>query len=124
MHKFKRPRIRLLFPEPGSDKPLPSPPPIDEEIARNNGKSVAIEATNERLQASKTITTPSLSEIIKYQNRETDQLQRKLAYMQRKQALDTYLVQRGTQAKEVLEEAIIEYQRLLAIIKYEYGIPQ
>jgi hypothetical protein len=44
--------------------------------------------------------------------------------MQRKQALDTYLVQRGTQAKEVLEEAIIEYQRLLAIIKYEYGIPQ
>lgn len=76
MHKFKRPRPRLTLQM--SDRPL-TPTPIDVKIARNKGTSVAIEATNESLQASKTAQTLSLLEMIEQKTRENGRLRQELA---------------------------------------------
>jgi hypothetical protein len=122
MHGVKRPKIRLRLPESRSDRP-PSPTAIDDEIARHKGTSVAIEATKESLQASKNFTTPSLSEIIEEKTRENGRLREQLDHALKKQALGTYLEQRATQAKEILEEGVTEYRRLLAIINDKHGIP-
>lgn len=116
MQKFKRsrPRIALL----GSDQP-PTPTPIDAEIARNNGISVAIEATNENMQASKTIQTPSLSEMIEQKTRENGRLRQELAYQQRKQGAGLYLLEEVRLVVERLQQAVIEYQRLQTTIDRE-----
>lgn len=121
MHRMKRPKIRLLLPESGSDRP-PSPTAIDNEILRHKGTSVAIEATKESLQASKTFTTPSLSEIIEEKTRENGRLREELDHALKKQAIGMYLEQKTTQAKEILEEAATEYRRLLGIINDKHGI--
>jgi hypothetical protein len=71
--KIKQPRLRLLHLKFKSDKPL-SPTLIDDKIANNKGKTIAIEAINESLQASKNITTPSLLEIIKHKTKESGRL--------------------------------------------------
>ncbi|KAF8856248.1 hypothetical protein BDZ45DRAFT_691882 [Acephala macrosclerotiorum] len=121
MLKIKRPRIRLLHSESELNKP-PIPTPIDDEIARNNGTSVAIEATRESLEASKISTTPSLSEIIEHKTRENGRLREELAYLQAKLGLDMFLLERTQNAKDTLEAVMVEYQRLLAVIKREHGI--
>lgn len=77
MHRFKRQRPRFRL---DSDQP-PTPTSIDVEIARNQGTTVAIEATDESLQASKIVPTPSLSKIIEYKTRENSRLRYKLAYL-------------------------------------------
>jgi hypothetical protein len=73
MNRIKRPKIRLMLLELKSDRP-PRPTPIDVEIARNKGTSVAIKAINESLQAFKSDLTPSLSDIIKQTIRENSRL--------------------------------------------------
>lgn len=119
MKRFKgRPKIRLLLPELGSDLP-PGPTPIDIEIARNRGTTIAIEATNESLQASKNDPTPSLSEMIEQTTRENGRLREELAHLQKKQGPNTFLLDKVTFVMKELEQAVIEYYRLEAIIEQD-----
>ncbi|KAH9204860.1 hypothetical protein DL95DRAFT_318631 [Leptodontidium sp. 2 PMI_412] len=101
-----------------ADRP-PTPTPVDVEIARNKGTSVAIEATNESLQASKTAQTPSLSEMIEQKTRENGRLRQELACQQRKQGAGLYLLEEVRLVVEKLQQAIIDYQRLQTTIDHE-----
>jgi hypothetical protein len=104
-----------------SDGP-PTPTPINFEIARNNGTTVAIEATNERLQASKIAPTPSLSEIIEQQTRENGRLKEELRDEQRKQGPGLYLAKEVTLALEILQRAMIEYRKLQTEIGEDHRV--
>lgn len=63
----------------------PPPNPIDIEIGRNNGSTVALEATPERVQASKRMPIPTLSQRIEELTRENSHLRQEVAYHQRLQ---------------------------------------
>jgi hypothetical protein len=107
MHKFRKLKPRLMIPV--SDQP-PAPTPIDAEIARNNGTSVAIEATSENMQASKTAYTPSLSEIIDQRTRENGRLRQELEHKQSKLGASVDLLEELRMIVERLQQAINNYQ--------------
>ncbi|KAH8799650.1 hypothetical protein F5884DRAFT_810764 [Xylogone sp. PMI_703] len=96
------------------------PTPVDIEIARNKGTSVAIEATNESLQASKDDPTPSLSEMIEQKTRENGRLRQELAYLQRKQGASVFLTEKVNLVIEELYQAVMEHQRLETTIEDEF----
>jgi len=101
MLKLRRPKLRLHPPE--SEYDIPSKPtPIDAEIARNKGTSVAIEATTESLQVCKNDPTPSLSEMIVQKTRENGRLREELAHLQRMQGPNKYLLEEVTLSVERL----------------------
>jgi hypothetical protein len=62
-----------------SDKPVP-PAPVDLAIARHNGTSAALEATPERLQASKKESYMSLSQRVIEVTRENGHLRGEIRY--------------------------------------------
>ncbi|KAI1162127.1 hypothetical protein F5B18DRAFT_625353 [Nemania serpens] len=67
--------------------------PIDKTVARLQGSSVALDATRENLEASKTCPTPPLKEIIEDRTREVGRLREELAYLQEVERLGDYLRQ-------------------------------
>ncbi|KAF2803675.1 uncharacterized protein BDZ99DRAFT_547025 [Mytilinidion resinicola] len=89
MLKNKRTKHRLLL---SSDRP-PALTAIDTEIDRNQGSSVAIEATQAKMQAAKKMPTPSLSQLIEQRTWENGQLRQELAYQQRKHSASMYLLE-------------------------------
>jgi hypothetical protein len=108
MLRHKRPKIRLI---PNSDTP-PLPTALDEEIARNQGSSVAIEATQERLQQAKKMPTPSLAQIIEQRTWENGQLRQELAYQQRKHGASMYLLEEVKLVIDSLQQALVNFQKL------------
>jgi hypothetical protein len=107
MHRFKKSKQHLTLQIDGP----PTPTPLDFENARNKETTAKIEATNERLQASKTAPTPSLSESIEQQTRVNGRLRQQLLQEHQKQAPVLYFSERGS---EILRQAIIKFQRLQA----------
>jgi len=105
MLRFKKSKPRLTLQIDGP----PTPTPLGFENARNKETTVKIEATNERIQASKTAPTPSLSEIIEQQTRINSRLRQELLREHQKQAPVLYFSER---ASEILRQAIIKFQRL------------
>ncbi|RDL30202.1 uncharacterized protein BP5553_10480 [Venustampulla echinocandica] len=67
-----------------ADKPI-APTAIDIEIGRHCGKTVALEATTEYLQASKRAPTPELSERIHELTKENGQLRLEIKYQQERE---------------------------------------
>jgi hypothetical protein len=118
MHKFKRSRPRITLVE--SDQP-PTPTSIDAKIAHNNGTSVAIEATNENLQAANTVPTPSLSEIIEQRTRENGRLRHELAYQQSKQGVGLSTLEKVGRVVAELRHTLREHKRLEAVIDHDFG---
>lgn len=110
MFKPKRPNIRLIQ---SVDAP-PTPKPIDIQIAENNGSTVAIEATEKRMQDAKKMATPSLIHIIEQKTWENGQLRQELAYQQRKHAACMYLVEEVKLIVETLQKAPMNFQLLSA----------
>lgn len=117
MLKHKRTNIRPL-PTP-SDAP-PKPTAVDAEIARNGGSSLAIEATKERSQASKNITTPSLSQIIEQRTWENGQLRQELLYEQRRHGASMYLLEEVKMAVKSLQQALINFQQIHMEVENEF----
>jgi len=110
MHRSKRTtrkskRVRLISSR--SDGP-PTPSDVDIKIAHNKGRSVAIEATNENLQAFKNIPTPSLSETIEQRTRENGRLRQELAYEHRKHAANKLFLEKVRRTIEHLQLAVID----------------
>lgn len=115
MHRHKRPRIKLLQSHDGP----PEPTPIDAEIARHQGSSIAIEATRESLQAAKNMPTPSLPKIIEQRTWENGQLRQELAYQQRKNRASIYLLEEVKQVVESLQQALVDFQKLNRVVEEE-----
>ncbi|KAE8440513.1 hypothetical protein EG329_007410 [Mollisiaceae sp. DMI_Dod_QoI] len=118
MHKIRRLKPRLMLPV--SDRPS-GPTPIDAETARNKGTSVAIEATSESLQASKTAQTPSLPEMIEQRTRENGRLRQEHEHQQRKQGGELYLLEEVRLVIAKLQYALIEYHKLQSAVDHEFS---
>ncbi|KAH8683380.1 hypothetical protein BGZ60DRAFT_368887, partial [Tricladium varicosporioides] len=103
-----------------SDYP-PTPTSIDTKIALNNKTSVAIEATNESLQASKTIPTPSLSEIIDQRTKENSRLRHELAYEQSKQGVSLSTLEKVGRSVAEIGHTLREHKKLEAVIDRDFG---
>ncbi|KAI3573899.1 hypothetical protein IWW34DRAFT_634132 [Fusarium oxysporum f. sp. albedinis] len=108
MLRHKRTHIKLLQ---SRDEP-PEPTPIDVEIAQHQGASVAIDATQERLQATKNLPTPSLSKIIEQRTWENGRLRQELAYQQRKNGASIYLLEEVKNIIYSLQQALLSFQKL------------
>ena len=80
----KQPKLYVL--SLTTDRPL-ALSSVNIVIAYNGGLFTAIEATTEKLQASKNTPTPSLTVIIKNMNRENSRLREELAYQSKMQEL-------------------------------------
>ncbi|KAI9855643.1 MAG: hypothetical protein M1813_009689 [Trichoglossum hirsutum] len=118
MVKPKRSKIRLFRSTPGGP---PAPAAVDVKIAHNEGSSVAIEATKERLQASKNIPTPSLSQIIEQKTWENGQLRQELAYQHRKHGAGMYFLEEVRSVVVNLQQVIINFQKLQEEIEDEFA---
>jgi len=108
MLRHRKPKIRLV---PKFDTP-PALTAVDTEIARNQGSSVAIEATPERMQAAKKMPTPSLTHIIEQKTWENGQLHQELAYQQRKHGASMYLLEEVRLVVGSLQQALLNFQKL------------
>jgi hypothetical protein len=115
MHKVRRLKSRLML-------PVSDPIPIDAGIARNEGTSVAIEATSESLPAPRIAQTPSLFEMIEQRNKENDRLRHKLAYQRTKQGGELHLLEEVRLVIQNLQQALIEYHKLQSSIDYEFSV--
>jgi len=96
---------------PPNDMP-PVPTAIDLQIAEHQGSTIAIEATQERMQAAKLMPTPNLTQIIEYKTWENGQLRQELAYSQRKHGASMYLLEEVKLVVESLQQALVNFQRL------------
>ena len=90
----------------------PAPTAVDAEIARNQGSSVAIEATQEKMQAAKKLPTPSLSQIIEQRTWENGRLRQELAYQQKKYGASMYLLEEVKLVVASLQQALVNFQTL------------
>jgi len=108
MLKHKRTQNKPLRNDDGP----PGLTPVDIEIARNQGSSVAIEATPENLQAAKRLPITSISETIEQKTRENGQLRQQLAYEIRRNKSSIFLLEEVKRAVDSLQQAIITFQKL------------
>jgi len=92
------------------DKP-PLPGAIDLEIQRRNGQTVALEATAERLKASKGAPAPSMSQRIQELTRENGQLRLEIRYHHRMQAAMQALHDDAHFVLEQLENATVGFDK-------------
>lgn len=115
-----RPKDPIMAPQAAYQSTPPPPTNIDIEIARRNGTTVAIEATKERMQASKTAPTPSLKEIIYEEKRESSRLRRELAYERRMRIEGDKLEEEVRYVLERLRMAVINHAQSQKDIKKEY----
>jgi hypothetical protein len=93
-----------------SDKPKP-PAPVDLAIARHNGTSTALEATPERLQASKKESYTSLSQREEELTRENGHLRGEIRYWKDIPTRD--LKEDVESLKQGLEDALFKFSREL-----------
>lgn len=117
MANSRRPKVRIAPPK--LDGP-PAPTKVDLEIARNHGSSMAIDATREKLQASKNTPTPSMTEIIADLNRRNGRLTCQLLYADRMRELGTDLLEEATFILERLRMAVINFKQGQKDIENEF----
>jgi hypothetical protein len=112
----REPHTRILrHPIPLEQKQVdaPSAPTaIDVVIGSHQGSTVAMDATQERMQAAKKMPTPSLSQMIEQRTWENGQLRQELAYQQRKHGASMYLLQEAKLVVDSLQQALANFQRL------------
>jgi hypothetical protein len=82
------------------------------EIGRHNGTTVALDATDDRLQASKKAPAPSLSERVHELTRENGQFRLEIRFYQQKQDAVQVLRQDVKFLAEKLEYALVEYNKV------------
>jgi hypothetical protein len=110
-----RPQLALAV----SDKPVP-PNPVDDEIARNHGTSVALEATTERLQGSKKVPSPTPAERIHELTEENGQLRLEVRYHQQMQDAMRALQEDAKFVAEKLERAVVAFNRVQKAVEDDW----
>lgn len=103
--RTQQPKLKLL------DGP-PELTPVDAEIARHQGSSVAIDTSQKSLQAAKKMPTASLSQTVEELTRENGRLREELAYWQRRDGASLYLLGEVKDAVGSLQQAIVNFQRI------------
>lgn len=87
------------------------PRQVDRSIAKAKGSTVALEASPEQLQASKTCVTPSLKEIIEIKTKENGRLRAELAYLQSLETLGDEFYGEIHDAAGRIQHAIATFNR-------------
>lgn len=87
------------------------PRQVDRFIAKAKGSTVALEASPEQLQASKTCVTPSLKEIIEIKTKENGRLRAELAYLQSLETLGDEFYGEIHDAAGRMQRAIATFNR-------------
>lgn len=94
-----------MSPRSPNDHPL-ALRPVDREIANYRGTTVPLEATQDNIQASKHIPTPSLSQMIEQRTRENGRLRKELACQHRKEGASMYFLGEVQTILEKLQQAV------------------
>jgi hypothetical protein len=102
-----------------SDKPV-APTPVDIEINRHRGTTVAVEATTERLQASKRAPVPDLAQRIQELTRENGRLRLEIAYHQNMQKNTPDFIEDVKFVVERLEQVVIKFDRMQRVVKDDW----
>ncbi|GKU08787.1 unnamed protein product [Fusarium langsethiae] len=100
------------------DRPA-SPRPIDREIAKAHGESVSLDATRDKLRATKLSTKQSPEEIIVERTREVGRLRAEVAYLQDVRQLGEYLCEEVEYVIDRLQLAVIAFHKGLQQIEGE-----
>jgi hypothetical protein len=88
----------------------PVPTPIDNLIGRNQGSSVALEATPARIEASKHM-APTPFQRVEQLTRENSALREELACYSRLQSANAYFIQQTKEAIAQLQQAVFEWRK-------------
>jgi hypothetical protein len=121
MSSSTRPREQITSPQVASQSAPPSLTSVDFEIAKRNGTTVAIEATREHMQASKTAVTPSLTEIIYEAKQENGRLRHEHAYQCRKARQCEIFEEEMRYVFERFRMAFINYMQGMKDIEAEHS---
>lgn len=89
----------------------PLPRSIDRAIGDVRGSTVALDATPEKLAATKYPATPSLKEIVEDKTRENGRLRAELAYLQNMQQIGEELRGEVEYVEERLRLAVVSFRR-------------
>lgn len=100
------------------DRPA-SPRPIDKEIANAHGESVSLDATRDKLEATKVPTKHSPEEVIVERTREIGRLRAEVAYLQDVRRLGEYLCDEVEYVIDRLQLAVIAFHKGLQQIEGE-----
>jgi hypothetical protein len=85
----------------------PAPTAVDIKIARNHGTTMAIEASREKIQTSKRMPTPDLSQIIQERTRQIVELEQELTCLEEKHGAAEYLYEEVTLVLTSLQKALL-----------------
>jgi hypothetical protein len=118
MVSLTRSSARALAQQQGlvSNQPA-APSPVDLEIGRNNGITVAMEATTERLQASKKLPVPDLAQRVQQLTKDNGRLRLEVAYHQNLQRATENLREDVRFVIESLERAIAEFSNVQRVVE-------
>jgi hypothetical protein len=89
-----------------------SPNPTDRAIARNHGTSTALEATRERLEASKRAPIPTPAERIHELTKENGELRLEIRFYRQMQGAMKALQEDAEFVAEKLEQTILRFSRV------------
>lgn len=101
------------------DRPM-APTVVDLEIEHHQGNTVALEATPERLQASKKAPMPSLPQRIHELTKENGQLRLEVRYYQQMQEAIQALQEDAKFVAETLERTIVEFGKVQKEVEDDY----
>jgi hypothetical protein len=111
-------------PKPRVKRPLDGPPqlsPVDKIINLHHGSSTAIEATPQRLQASKQYPIPSLAERIEQLQKQNSSLNHEVAYYREMEQYRKEFQDDVTWVKENLEKTLSKLGRIQQKVDYEWA---
>jgi hypothetical protein len=108
VHNFQR----LTMNTEDNNGTPPTPTVVDAKIARNHGTTMAIEASREKIQTSKRMPTPDLSEIIQERTRQIIQLEYELTYLEEKHGAAEYLYEEVVLVLTSLQNALLSSCKL------------
>jgi hypothetical protein len=118
MAKSKRPIIRII--PPNSEGP-PALSNTDTILLRNNGSSLAVDATKERLEASKRLPTLSAKDTIIELHRVQGRLRMELDVFHKLSDNGKDLQDQVAYAVEILQVAILKFKQRQKEIESEFG---
>lgn len=107
MKRFHLPKVDT--PHRSSRPPVLTP--IDNLIDSNQGSSVALEATRERMEASKRMVTPTPFQRIEQLTRENAALRAEMARCHRRESADAYFINEIKEVLDRLQQAVFERRR-------------
>jgi hypothetical protein len=105
-----------LYPTPVGPLPLT---PVDNIIGQHHGSTVALDATPERLQASKSKPIPTLTQRIEQLSVENGNLRCEISYTRRLYDAGVELEHKARLAREILDAVLSDFEAIQRQVDYE-----